>query len=67
MLCQMLNVQCVWLPSPPVLTQKVSTVLFPQRDGYHSIANGTLCRWEFQICYHQQLFPRLLRLCLKIR
>ena len=45
----MLNVQCVWLPSPPVLTQKVSTVLSPQREGYHSKANLTLCRWELTV------------------
>ena len=54
---QMLGVQCVWLPSPPVLTQKVSTVLSPQREGYHSIANGTLCRWEFQTLLSSTIVP----------
>ena len=58
----MLNVQCVWLPSPPVLTQKVSTVLSPQRKGYHSIANGTLCRWELTVTESVVFFYQLVYL-----
>ena len=61
--------QIYGFPVPQYLQFQVSTVLSPQREGYHSIANGTLCRWEFTIrlCYHQKHLPLLLRLCLKIR
>ena len=61
--------QIYGFPVPQYLQFQVSSVLSPQREGYHSIANGTLCRWEFTIrlCYHQKHLPLLLRLCLKIR